>query len=565
MANSIRQQIQRVNNRKGTKGAKKYKDIFNLFSSSSFASFATLRFKFFINFFAVTYCKRSAPLCTLCLCGLVLLFSVATAQTRPTTQPTEEQPGDHLVTTEHSITLNGQSLRYRATAGTIQVKGENDKPKATFSFVAYQKLPTTQPSQRPITYLFNGGPGSSSVWLHLGAAGPKHLVLNPDGSLPAPPYQLQDNPATWLDATDLVFIDPVATGYSRPAEEQKGSEFFGLHEDVASVADFIRLYATRNERWTSPTFIAGESYGTTRGAAISQYLMDRYGMALNGIVLISSVLNFETIDTTPGNDIAYALDLPSYTLIALYHNKLKPADFPAPDGKPMNRAQIIAAVKDFTIHQYLPLLAEGNLSPDQQQKLSQQLSHFTGLPADLILRSDNRIDPGLFEKNLLADQQKVLGRFDARITGFDLDRTNNYPDIDPSYSGYFAAYSATLNQYIRSELGFKSDLPYEILTSKVFPWKFGDPGTTGYLNVSGDLRGALAKNPHMKVLFVNGYYDLATPFMTADYTIDHLNLSPELRANIQHVYFDSGHMVYQVSAAAKHLHDDVAGFIQAAR
>ena len=257
------------------------------------------------------------------ICGSIVLFSInGFAQTHPTSQPaTPNEPGDHLSTTEHTILLNGQPLNYRATAGTIQLKSETDKPRANFSFVAYEKLPSTQPSTRPITYVFNGGPGSSAVWLHLGAAGPQRVVTNADGTLPAPPYRLADNQSTWLDATDLVFIDPVGTGYSRAAEDQKPSEFFGLHEDVASVADFIRLYATRNGRWTSPTFVAGESYGTTRGTALSQYLIDRYGMALNGLVLISSVLNFETIDATPGNDLAYALQLPSFTLIALYRRE----------------------------------------------------------------------------------------------------------------------------------------------------------------------------------------------------------------------------------------------------
>jgi carboxypeptidase C (cathepsin A) len=486
-------------------------------------------------------------------------------QTHPTSQPaTTSEPGDHLSVTEHSIQLNGQPLTYRATAGTIQLKTETDKPRANFSFVAYEKLPTTRPSARPITYVFNGGPGAAAVWLHLGAAGPKRVVTNDDGTLPAPPYKLADNQATWLDATDLVFIDPVGTGYSRAAEDQKPSEFFGLHEDVASVADFIRLYATRYGRWTSPTFVAGESYGTTRGTALSQYLLDRYGMALNGLVLISSVLNFETIDATPGNDLAYALHLPSYALIALYHGKLKATDFLGPDGKPMSREQIIQNVRQFAIHEYLPLLAEGNLSPQQQRELADKLAHFTGLSTDLIQRANDRIDPGLFEKNLLADEHKVLGQFDARLTGFDLNATSNYPEIDPSFSSFFAAYSATFNEYVRHDLQFKSDLPYEVLTGKVMPWNFQNPGTTGYLDVSGDLRGALAKNPHMKVLFVSGYYDLATPFMTADYTIDHLNLSPELRANIQHVYFDSGHMVYQVPAAAQQLEADIAKFISSA-
>lgn len=500
---------------------------------------------------------------------ILCIFSAAFAQTKPTSAPVPatapSEKGDHLSVTRHSIQVDGKALSYLATAGTLQLKDESGKPQANFFFVSYQRLPAQPAANRPITYIFNGGPGAASVWLHLGAAGPKRIVTNADGTLPPPPYRLADNENTWLDATDLVFIDPVGTGFSRAAKDEKPSQFFGLHEDIASVGDFIRLYATRYGRWSSPTFLAGESYGTTRAAALSQYLMERYGMSLNGVALISSVLNFETIDASPGNDLAYALALPSYTAIALYHGKLKPADFPATNGAPMSSAQIIQSARDFAIHQYLPLLAEGTLDPQQGDALAAKLAHFTALPVDLIKRANYRIEPSLFEKTLLADQDKILGRFDARLTAFALDPTANYPTFDPSLSPYFSAYSSTFNEYVREKLKYKSDLPYEVLTSRVQPWNFGGNGLTGYLNVSGDLRSAMARNPHMKVLFVNGYYDLATPFMTADYTIDHLNLSPELRANIQHVYFKAGHMVYQVPAAAKNLHDDIAHFIHNAQ
>jgi carboxypeptidase C (cathepsin A) len=503
------------------------------------------------RFRLISYLYLSAFICV----------STSSAQTRPaTSRPTAGETGDHLSVTEHSIQFNGKPLKYRATAGTMLIKDEKGKPQANFFFVAYQRQPEETPANRPITYVFNGGPGAASVWLQLGAAGPERIVTNADGTLPPPPYKLADNQSTWLDTTDLVFIDPVGTGFSRAADDQKPSEFFGLHQDVESVGDFIRLYATRYGRWTSPTFIAGESYGTTRGAALSNYLLDRYGMELNGLVLVSSVLNFETIDTSPGNDLAYALYLPSYTLIALYHNKLKPADFPGPDGKPMARQQIIQTVRDFAIHEYLPMLAEGQMSVSQKQQLADKLAHFTSLPANLIARADDRVDPMLFEKNLLADEHKIVGRFDARQIAYDLNPASDYPEFDPSLSSFFSAYSSTFSEYARKDLEYKSDLPYEVLTS-VQPWSFGGTAGTGYLNVTGDLRSAMAKNPHMKVLFANGYYDLATPFMTADYTIDHLNLSPELRANIQHVYFDAGHMVYQVPAAAKGLHEDIAQFI----
>jgi carboxypeptidase C (cathepsin A) len=409
------------------------------------------------------------------------------------------------------------------------------------------------PANRPITFLFNGGPGAAAVWLHLGAAGPMTIDLD-DHDIPVgPPYKLIENPATWLNATDLVFVDPVSTGYSRPAPGEKADQFYGARADIASIADFVRIYLTKYRRWSSPKYLAGESYGTTRAAALAGFLAERYGIATNGIVLISSVLDFQSLLINPGNDLPYQLYLPSYAAVAWYHKKLSP-DLQADFTKTIDQA------RKFAVDEYGPALMKGaGLTAQERADIVKKLSAFSGLPADLVERSNLRIDPALFEKRLLGDGHEIIGRFDARITGYDADAINNNPSYDPSLSLYLPAYSSTFNTYVRGELNYESDLPYEVLTSTQ-PWKFGEDNG-GYLYVIDDLQSALAQNPHLRVMFVSGYYDLATPFFSADYTIDRMNLSPELRANVTHEYFTGGHMVYHHRDSAKMLEEDVAKFI----
>lgn len=490
----------------------------------------------------------------------LFLFSPATfAQTTsPTTAPASRpvpSPEDVKVSiTHHQITLDGKPLAYTATAGDLIIKDESGKPRADMFFVAYALNPASDPATRPITFLFNGGPGAAAVWLHLGGAGPRVIDLN-DHDLPVgPPYKLVDNPATWLSASDLVFIDPVSTGYSRPAPGVKADEFHGVQADINSIADFIRLYTTEYERWASPIYLAGESYGTTRAALLAEHLADHDGLAVNGIVLISSVLDFQSLLSGPANDQPYIMYLPSYTAVAWYHHKLSPelqADF--------NKA--IEQAKTFAIEQYAPVLAKGSsLSTDQRTQVVKQLAAFTGLPAELIDRGNLRIAPSLFEKELLGDGHHIIGRFDGRITGYDSDALAHYPSYDPSLSQYLPAYSATFNDYVRRELHYQSDLPYEVLTDRVQPWSFGHEGG-GYLYVIDDLQSALLKNPHLRVMFVSGYFDLATPFFSADYAINRLELGPDLRKNITHEYFPTGHMVYHHRASALKLSQEVAKFI----
>lgn len=479
----------------------------------------------------------------------------ARTTTRPATTQAGEK-GDRLSVTNHSMLLNGKGLKYTATAGTMAQKDETGATKADMFFVAYT-LDGARLGERPVTFIFNGGPGAASVWLHLGTAGPKRIDIDENGVPAKPPFKLVENEASWLDASDLVFIDPVGTGYSRPAKDEKGEQFYGVQEDVRSVGSFIRLYITRYKRWRSPKFLAGESYGTTRAAGLSEYLLDKQGISLNGIVLISSVLSFQTIAPSPANDLPYPLYLPSYTATAWYYKKLA-ADLQADLGKTLRE------VEQFALTDYLAALAKGDDLPDaQRQEIAQKLSRYTSLPVDWLIKANLRIEPGRFRKTLLADQRKVIGRFDSRVTGFSSDQIDDNPEYDPSLSLFLPLYAATLNDYVRNDLDFESDLPYEVLTERVHPWNFGNKGG-GYLYVADTLAATMLKNPQVKILFATGQMDLATPYFAADYTAAHLDLPPQVHKNISKEYYPAGHMLYHDPASRQKLHDDIARFIESA-
>ena len=477
-------------------------------------------------------------------------------ESQPTTQPSSEKnPGDKLSVTNQQITIHGQVLKYKATAGTLAIKDEAGKPKADMFFVAYEMQPAAEdPATRPITFVFNGGPGAAAVWLHLGVAGPRRVALDEQGGQPSPPYHLVDNQDTWLTSTDLVFIDPVGTGYSRAATGEKPEQFYGVEEDIRSVGQFIRLYTTRYQRWLSPKFLAGESYGTTRASALSEYLLDN-GISLNGIVLISCVLNFETISFGNGNDLPYSMYLPSYTALAWYHKKL-PADLQADFTKALNESEAWA------LNGYSAALAAGSqLQQADRQAAVKKLARLTGLAENFVDRANLRVDPSEFRKELLADQHKVLGRYDARLTGYDTDPLSRTPDYDPSFAPFLDAYSATFNDYVRRTLKFDSDLPYEVLSGRVRPWNFGERGT-GYLDVLDRLRSALVQSPNLHVMFNSSYFDLATPYLGTKYTVNHLDLGTDLRKNIEQNFYDSGHMIYHHRPDREKLSGNVAQFIK---
>ena len=474
------------------------------------------------------------------------------------------KPEEKIVTTHHQITLGGAAIAYTATTGTLLLRQEDGRPKASIFFVYYSRDGVKDLAKRPITYTFNGGPGSSSAWLHLGAFGPRRVVMEAEGpetvppTSPAPPYHLVDNGESLLDVTDLVFIDPVTTGFSREVPGEDPQQFHGFREDLDSVGEFIRLWTVRFGRWESPKFLAGESYGTTRAAGLSNYLQQRHGMYLNGIVLLSTVLNFSTNRFDTGNDVPYPLFLPTYTATAWYHKKL-PED--------LQRAGLAAAVaeaKRFALGDYLLALAQGSrLSPEARRDIAAKLSRYTGLSADFLERANLRPQIQAFVKELLRDQRNTVGRLDSRFRGIDRDAAGEASDFDPSSVAITGPFTAMLNHYVADELGFKSDLPYEILTDRVRPWSYRE-SSNRYLNVAEDLRLAMAQNPALRVFVGKGYYDLATPFFAAEYTFDHLGFEPSYLQRVTMSQYEAGHMMYIRTADRRKLKADVAAFIRAA-
>jgi len=475
-------------------------------------------------------------------------------------KPKEEKkppvPEEKIVQTKHSLKIGGQEIKYTATAGTILLKLEDGTPKASIFYVAYTKDDVTDASQRPLTFSFNGGPGSASVWLHLGLFGPRRVQMGDAGALLPPPYKLVDNDVSLLDISDLVFIDPVSTGYSRAVPGETPQQFHGITPDVESVADFIRLYATRNKRWSSPKFLAGESYGTTRAAGLSGYLQQRYGMYLNGIVLISTILNFETAEFDTGNDLPYILYLPTYTAIAWYHKKL-PADLQSGGVQ-----KAVEESRKFAVGEYADALMTGDALPTARRvEIMQKLAHLTGLSPEYIDRTNLRIEIQRFTKELLRSERRTIGRIDARFLGIDRDAAGEDPEYDPSIAAIIGPYSGMLNDYVRNDLKFDSDLPYEVLTARVRPWNYA-PYENRYVNVAETLRRAMTQNPFLHVFVAKGYYDLATPFFAADYTFDHLGLDPTLRGHLSGAYYEAGHMMYVYPPALVKLKSDIAQFIK---
>ncbi len=469
---------------------------------------------------------------------------------------TENEEESSLSITQHTMTIDGVEIAYTATAGMMAMEDEHGKNKADIFFVAYTRDGVDNPRNRPVTFTFNGGPGSSSVWLHLGAFGPQRVKMEDAAVQVSPPYELVENASSILDLTDLVFIDPVTTGYSRAAEGEDPGQFHGVREDINSVADFIRRYTTQYERWSSPKFLAGESYGTTRAAGLSGRLQDRYGMALNGIVLVSSILNFQTARFNRGNDLPYIVFLPTMTATAWYHGKL--------EGElQRDLSATLRAVESFALHDYQSALMKGSdLSADDRRSIVEQLARYTGLSEEFIDQSNLRVGMGRFAKELLRDQRRTVGRLDSRFKGIDTDAAGASMEYDPSMAAIMGPYTAMLNDYLRRELKYESDLNYEILTGRVHPWNYSSVQNQ-YLNVGETLRSAMTKNPALKVFVASGYYDFATPYFATDYTMNHLGLDPSLREHITQRYYAAGHMMYIHGPSLRKLKSDLAEFYRA--
>jgi carboxypeptidase C (cathepsin A) len=470
--------------------------------------------------------------------------------------------GDQPVATTHQITIGGDTVDYTATTGTITLAEEDGKAKARLFYVAYTRQGVTDPATRPVTFTFNGGPGSSSVWLHLGAFGPRRVVL-PDDATPAPPpFTLAENAHSILDLTDLVFIDPVSTGYSRAVPGEDPKQYHGVTPDVESVGELIRLWCTRERRWSSPKYLAGESYGTTRAANLVNHMQERHGMFFNGVVLVSSVLHFNTLQFTPDNDLPYILYVPAYTATAWYHRRLA-ADLQG-DGSPAALRATLAKAEAFAHSDYARALLLGTRLPARERaRIAARLARLIGLSREFVTRSDLRVPIGRFVKELRRAEGRTVGRLDSRYVGIDRDAAGESFEYDPSYPAIQGPYTAALNHYVRAELGYENDLPYEILTDRVHPWRF-DTAENRFLDVAEPLRQALTHNPHLKVFVANGYYDLATPYFATEHTFHHLGLDPTLAGNITMTYYPAGHMMYVHEPSHAALKADLAAFYRAA-
>lgn len=485
---------------------------------------------------------------------------------RKNAEKKDEKPSfnDNLVVTKHSIAIGGREIKYTVTAGTMVLKeetadrekeSEGEKPRAQVFFIAYVKDGARDKSKRPLTFSFNGGPGSASVWLHLGVLGPRRAALEFDGSAPPPPFKLTDNEYSLLDETDLVFIDPVSTGYSRPVEGQKPVEWHGFKKDIESVGDFIRLYTTRFNRWLSPKFIIGESYGTTRAAGLSEYLYHQHGMALNGVMLISSILDFGTADFTPGNDLPYILFVPGYAATAWYHDAVK--------GKRQTLQEFTAEAAKFALGEYASALLQGDALPAaERSRIVEKLSHYTGISPAFIERSNLRIMDQHYFKELLRERGLTVGRLDSRFTGRDKLGVGEFAEFDPLFPQITGPYTAAFYDYVRSELKFESDLKYVISGWNIVnPWSYAQ-FENQHVSVSESLRKAMTLNPYMKVFVANGYYDLGTPYFATEYTFNHLGLHESLRGNIRMAYYEAGHMMYIHIPSLEALKRDLAEFIR---
>ena len=479
------------------------------------------------------------------------------------TQPSTRDRKKHSTSgkfsiTEHKLKVNGRTIKYTATAGFLQIKDEADKPRAELFFIAYERNGGDDKATRPVTFVFNGGPGASSVFLHLGAIGPKRVLLGEQGTELPPSVKLVYNDYTWLDFTDLVFVDPVGTGYSHAARGVDAKQFYGVEEDTRLAAEFIQCYITRYRRWLSPKFIAGESYGATRAAALSGYLQNNMNMYLSGLILISPALNFQTLRFNPGNDLPYMLYLPTYTTAALYHKKLSPELQTSPE-RSLKQAEAWAE------GEYAAALLKGDkLSAAERTNIAEKLSYYTGISKSFTENSNLRINQSRFAKELLRSERRTVGILDSRVIGIDSDATGEYSSFDPALFLTTGPYAAGMNDYVRNVLQYQHDQPYEVLNLKVNrEWNWGS-ATQGYVNVSETLREAMSKNTHLKVFIACGYYDMATPYCASRYTVSHLGLDPALRDNIVIKYYDSGHQLYTHLPSLKKMTDDASAFVNKA-
>lgn len=507
----------------------------------------------------------------------LLLGNASAADKKDKSAPDEQKPEAALLkpqasTSEGSVSVEGKRISYNAVAGTIVLHGKGDKenePTASVFYVAYFKK-GEDASKRPITFIYNGGPGSATVWLHMGAFGPRRVVTSDDTHTPAAPYQLVNNQYSLLDASDLVFIDAPGTGFSRliandpdPAKrndqmKDRQKELYSVDGDGHAFAQFITQFLSRYGRWNSPKYLFGESYGTTRSAVVANDLENEDSVDLNGVILLSQILNFDTsvdgADQNPGIDLPYELALPTYAATAYYHHKLP--------QQPGELEPFLQEVEQFATGEYAQALMQGSrLDDSRMQAIAEKMHQYTGLPVSYLMKANLRVTGGMFEHELQSDTDDTTGRLDTRFSGPSLDPLSKEAEYDPQSSAIASAYIAAFNDYVRKDLKYGQDQNYREFAD-IKEWGFKHNGHDGAVNVMPDLAMAMKTNPNLKVFLNGGYYDLATPFFAADYEMHHIPVPQQLMNNVSYAWYPSGHMVYAHEASLKLLHDNVARFIE---
>ncbi len=490
-------------------------------------------------------------------------------QQRPQTPTTRDEPGgqpqaryevasakeEKTSQTSHAIRIDGRDIKYTATAGTLPIRLDDGKVAARMFFVAYTR-DGEDAKRRPISFLYNGGPGSASVWLHMGSFAPKHVQMADDGFQPPPPYQLVDNENSLIDVSDLVFVDAIDTGYSRVLPGINNAQFHGQDGDIRAFGEFINEYLKTYSRWPSPKFLIGESYGTIRSAGLAQELQTRHGIELNGIVLISSLLTYQTLSPAPDNDVAYADQIETFAATAWYHKKL-PADLQQQTIK-----QVVDEARAFAFGDYMLALTKGSgLTDAERSAMADRLARYTGLSPRFILAANLRVDSGRFRKELLRDRRLMIGRLDGRFTALDLDAAGERQEFDPSNTALQGAYVALFQDYVKNELKWESDLHYPT-SGNVRPWTYVE---NRYMDETDPLRQAMAKNPFLKVFVACGYYDMATYVGGSEFNFTHLAYDKAITDRVSFGYYEAGHMIYIRPSAHKALKQDVASFITASK
>jgi carboxypeptidase C (cathepsin A) len=490
----------------------------------------------------------------------------APAEAKPSAakaEPETPTPKEEASVTDHTIRMGGQSIAYRAAASTTLLKDEKGEPTALIYSTAYTRSDVKDLSERPLAFLYNGGPGSASVWLHMGAFGPRRVVTDNAAATPPAPYKIVDNEDSLLDKADLVFIDPVGTGFSHAVGKAQDKDFWGVDQDVKSLAQFISIYVSRNNRWNSPKFLIGESYGTFRSVALGEYLRSTEGISVNGIVLISSVLDMGTLSFSPGDDRSYVFYLPTYAAVAWYYKVLK--------DRPDDLNAFLNDARQFASTAYAAALMKGSkLSTADRAEIATQLARFTGLSEEYLIKADLRVTLPQFQAELQRNRGLTVGRYDARYSGPTYDLLTEYAEFDPSFAGVVGAFTAAFNSYVRSDLKFGDDKSYKVLPnepSQAWDWKHHlGPGTffPGAPSVETDLIRQMIENPHLQVQVENGFFDMATPFFATEYTMDHLLLPADARDRIHLEYYSAGHMMYLHEEDLAKLKSHIGVFIDGA-